>query len=56
MLIAMVADAGEATIAKRYLKIMPLLSDALQNASGVVCRQVIVQAMECDCLIAIVVG
>ncbi|KAF9809312.1 hypothetical protein IEO21_07461 [Rhodonia placenta] len=54
--LAMVADASEATFAKHYLSIMPLLLNVLQNANGPEYRKLRVKAMECAGLIAIAVG
>jgi hypothetical protein len=54
--LAMVADASEATFAKHYPAIMPLLLDVLRNAEGVEYRKLRVKAMECAGLIAIAVG
>ncbi|KDQ51416.1 hypothetical protein JAAARDRAFT_185002 [Jaapia argillacea MUCL 33604] len=54
--LAMVADASEATFAKHYSSIMPLLLSVLQNANGAEYRKLRVKAMECAGLIAIAVG
>ncbi|KIM73570.1 hypothetical protein PILCRDRAFT_829051 [Piloderma croceum F 1598] len=54
--LAMVADASEATFAKHYSSIMPLLLNVLRNASGADYRKLRVKAMECAGLIAIAVG
>ncbi|EIN06364.1 ARM repeat-containing protein [Punctularia strigosozonata HHB-11173 SS5] len=54
--LAMVADASEATFAKHYPAIMPLLLDALRNANGPEYRKLRSKAMECAGLIAIAVG
>jgi len=54
--LAMVADASEATFAKHYSSIMPLLLNVLQNANGPEYRKLRVKAMECAGLIAIAVG
>ncbi|KAF8827569.1 hypothetical protein HHX47_DHR4000278 [Lentinula edodes] len=54
--LAMVADASEATFAKYYPSIMPLLINVLRNASGAEYRKLRLKAMECAGLIAIAVG
>ncbi|KAL7277457.1 hypothetical protein ACG7TL_008378 [Trametes sanguinea] len=54
--LAMVADASEATFAKHYKAIMPLLLSVMQNANGPEYRKLRVKAMECAGLIAIAVG
>ncbi|KAL1940497.1 hypothetical protein VTO73DRAFT_9069 [Trametes versicolor] len=54
--LAMVADASEATFAKHYTSIMPLLLNVMQNANGPEYRKLRVKAMECAGLIAIAVG
>ncbi|KAI0919362.1 hypothetical protein AcV7_006120 [Taiwanofungus camphoratus] len=54
--LAMVADASEATFAKHYSVIMPLLLNVLQNANSPEYRKLRVKAMECAGLIAIAVG
>ncbi|KAI0712864.1 armadillo-type protein [Cerioporus squamosus] len=54
--LAMVADASEATFAKHYSSIMPLLLNVMQNANGPEYRKLRVKAMECAGLIAIAVG
>ncbi|EMD36115.1 hypothetical protein CERSUDRAFT_156882 [Gelatoporia subvermispora B] len=54
--LAMVADASEATFAKHYAAIMPLLLNVLQNANSPEYRKLRVKAMECAGLIAIAVG
>ncbi|RDB16214.1 Importin subunit beta-3 [Hypsizygus marmoreus] len=54
--LAMVADASEATFAKHYPSIMPLLLNVLRNADGPDYRKLRVKAMECAGLIAIAVG
>ncbi|KZT64897.1 ARM repeat-containing protein [Daedalea quercina L-15889] len=54
--LAMVADASEATFAKHYSSIMPLLLNILQNANGPEYRKLRAKAMECAGLIAIAVG
>ncbi|KAI0782934.1 ARM repeat-containing protein [Abortiporus biennis] len=54
--LAMVADASEATFAKHYSAIMPLLLNVLQNANSPEYRKLRVKAMECAGLIAIAVG
>ncbi|KAI8978352.1 ARM repeat-containing protein [Trametes punicea] len=54
--LAMVADASEATFAKHYSAIMPLLLNVMQNANGPEYRKLRVKAMECAGLIAIAVG
>ncbi|TFY54131.1 hypothetical protein EVJ58_g9042 [Rhodofomes roseus] len=54
--LAMVADASEATFAKHYSSIMPLLLNILQNANGPDYRKLRAKAMECAGLIAIAVG
>ncbi|KAJ3859024.1 armadillo-type protein [Lentinula novae-zelandiae] len=54
--LAMVADASEATFAKYYPSIMPLLMNVLRNASGAEYRKLRLKAMECAGLIAIAVG
>ncbi|KII95405.1 hypothetical protein PLICRDRAFT_86789 [Plicaturopsis crispa FD-325 SS-3] len=54
--LAMVADASEATFAKHYSSIMPLLLNVLRNANGPEYRKLRVKAMECAGLIAIAVG
>ncbi|KAF7978256.1 hypothetical protein HWV62_1080 [Athelia sp. TMB] len=54
--LAMVADASEATFAKHYASIMPLLLNVLRNANGPDYRKLRVKAMECAGLIAIAVG
>ncbi|KAJ4482034.1 armadillo-type protein [Lentinula aciculospora] len=54
--LAMVADASEATFAKYYHSIMPLLLNVLRNASGAEHRKLRLKAMECAGLIAIAVG
>ncbi|KAI0827529.1 ARM repeat-containing protein [Trametes gibbosa] len=54
--LAMVADASEATFAKHYAAIMPLLLNVMQNANGPEYRKLRVKAMECAGLIAIAVG
>ncbi|TBU51233.1 ARM repeat-containing protein [Dichomitus squalens] len=54
--LAMVADASEATFAKHYATIMPLLLNVMQNANGAEYRKLRVKAMECAGLIAIAVG
>ncbi|TFK34400.1 ARM repeat-containing protein [Crucibulum laeve] len=54
--LAMVADASEATFAKHYPTIMPLLLNVLRNAEGPDYRKLRVKAMECAGLIAIAVG
>lgn len=54
--LAMVADASEATFAKHYSSIMPLLLNVLQNASGPEYQKLRLKAMECAGLIAIAVG
>ncbi|CAL1712081.1 unnamed protein product [Somion occarium] len=54
--LAMVADASEATFAKHYSAIMPLLLNVLQNANTPEYRKLRVKAMECAGLIAIAVG
>ncbi|KAH8088992.1 ARM repeat-containing protein [Cristinia sonorae] len=54
--LAMVADASEATFAKHYSSIMPLLLNVLQNANSIEYKKLRVKAMECAGLIAIAVG
>ncbi|KAI0821251.1 ARM repeat-containing protein [Irpex lacteus] len=54
--LAMVADASEATFAKHYASIMPLLLNVLQNANGPEYGKLRMKAMECAGLIAIAVG
>ncbi|KAF6749808.1 armadillo-type protein [Ephemerocybe angulata] len=54
--LAMVADASEATFAKHYPTIMPLLLSVLRNADGVEYQKLRIKAMECAGLIAIAVG
>ncbi|TFY78196.1 hypothetical protein EWM64_g5813 [Hericium alpestre] len=54
--LAMVADASEATFAKHYSSIMPLLLNVLRNANGTEYRKLRAKAMECAGLIAIAVG
>ncbi|KAI0077247.1 ARM repeat-containing protein [Panus rudis PR-1116 ss-1] len=54
--LAMVADASEATFAKHYSSIMPLLLNVLQNANTPEYRKLRMKAMECAGLIAIAVG
>ncbi|EGO00640.1 hypothetical protein SERLA73DRAFT_166917 [Serpula lacrymans var. lacrymans S7.3] len=54
--LAMVADASEATFAKHYASIMPLLLNVLRNANSPNYRKIRVKAMECAGLIAIAVG
>ncbi|GBE80930.1 Importin subunit beta-3 [Sparassis crispa] len=54
--LAMVADASEATFAKHYAAIMPLLLNVLRNANTSEYRKLRVKAMECAGLIAIAVG
>ncbi|KZT00064.1 ARM repeat-containing protein [Laetiporus sulphureus 93-53] len=54
--LAMVADASEATFAKHYSAIMPLLLNVLQNANSTEYAKLRVRAMECAGLIAIAVG
>ncbi|KAJ3554370.1 hypothetical protein NM688_g3146 [Phlebia brevispora] len=54
--LAMVADASEATFAKHYSTIMPLLLNVLQNANTPDYKTLRVKAMECAGLIAIAVG
>ncbi|KAJ3715385.1 armadillo-type protein [Lentinula raphanica] len=54
--LAMVADASEATFAKYYHSIMPLLLNVLRNANGAEYRKMRLKAMECAGLIAIAVG
>ncbi|KAH7883434.1 ARM repeat-containing protein [Phlebopus sp. FC_14] len=54
--LAMVADASEATFAKYYSSIMPLLLNALRNANSADHHKLRVKAMECAGLIAIAVG
>ncbi|PPQ74728.1 hypothetical protein CVT26_005110 [Gymnopilus dilepis] len=54
--LAMVADASEATFAKHYPTIMPLLLNVLRNADGPGFGKLRVKAMECAGLIAIAVG
>ncbi|KAJ3489813.1 hypothetical protein NLI96_g1842 [Meripilus lineatus] len=54
--LAMVADASEATFAKHYSTIMPLLLNVLQNANSVEYGKLRLKAMECAGLIAIAVG
>ncbi|KZT18501.1 ARM repeat-containing protein [Neolentinus lepideus HHB14362 ss-1] len=54
--LAMVADASEATFAKHYSSIMPLLLNVLQNAAGSEYQKLRLKAMECAGLIAIAVG
>ncbi|EIM79749.1 ARM repeat-containing protein, partial [Stereum hirsutum FP-91666 SS1] len=54
--LAMVADASEATFAKHYSSIMPLLLNVLKNANGPEYRKLRVKAMGCAGLIAIAVG
>ncbi|TFK45223.1 ARM repeat-containing protein [Heliocybe sulcata] len=54
--LAMVADASEATFAKHYSSIMPLLLNILQNAAGGEYNKLRSKAMECAGLIAIAVG
>ncbi|KAH7909589.1 ARM repeat-containing protein [Hygrophoropsis aurantiaca] len=54
--LAMVADASEATFAKYYPSIMPLLLNVLRNANSADHSKLRVKAMECAGLIAIAVG
>ncbi|PCH35440.1 ARM repeat-containing protein [Wolfiporia cocos MD-104 SS10] len=54
--LAMVADASEATFAKHYSSIMPLLLNVLRNANSPEYGKLRVKAMECAGLIAIAVG
>ncbi|TFK20034.1 ARM repeat-containing protein [Coprinopsis marcescibilis] len=54
--LAMVADASEATFAKHYPTIMPLLLAVLRNADGMEYGKLRIKAMECAGLIAIAVG
>ncbi|KAM6503013.1 Armadillo-type fold [Amanita muscaria] len=54
--LAMVADASEATFAKHYSTIMPLLMDILRNADSSEYHKLRVKAMECAGLVAIAVG
>lgn len=54
--LAMVADASEATFARHYSSIMPLLLNVLRNADGAEYKKLRVKAMECAGLIAIAVG
>ncbi|EIW80155.1 ARM repeat-containing protein [Coniophora puteana RWD-64-598 SS2] len=54
--LAMVADASEATFAKHYASIMPLLLNVLRNANSPEYHKIRVKAMECAGLIAIAVG
>ncbi|KAI0684888.1 ARM repeat-containing protein [Cytidiella melzeri] len=54
--LAMVADASEATFAKHYTAIMPLLLNVLQNANTAEYDKLRMKAMECAGLIAIAVG
>ncbi|EKM53787.1 uncharacterized protein PHACADRAFT_260306 [Phanerochaete carnosa HHB-10118-sp] len=54
--LAMVADASEATFAKHYHEIMPLLLSVLEAADGPDYAKLRLKAMECAGLIAIAVG
>ncbi|KIJ63543.1 hypothetical protein HYDPIDRAFT_92367 [Hydnomerulius pinastri MD-312] len=54
--LAMVADASEATFAKHYASIMPLLLNVLRNANSADHHKLRVKTMECAGLIAIAVG
>ncbi|VDB95883.1 unnamed protein product [Peniophora sp. CBMAI 1063] len=54
--LAMVADASEATFAKHYPAIMPLLLGILRSAEAPEYRKLRAKAMECAGLIAIAVG
>lgn len=54
--LAMVADASEATFAKHYNSIMPLLLNVLRNANSSDHYKLRAKAMECAGLIAIAVG
>ena len=47
----MVADASEATFAKHYHAIMPLLLNVLENANGPEYGKLRLKAMECAGLI-----
>ncbi|KAG1895848.1 armadillo-type protein [Suillus fuscotomentosus] len=54
--LVMVADASEATFAKHYASIMPLLLNVLRNANSSDHYKLCAKAMECAGLIAIAVG
>ncbi|XP_006460617.1 hypothetical protein AGABI2DRAFT_220702 [Agaricus bisporus var. bisporus H97] len=54
--LAMVADASEATFAKHYPTIMPLLLNVLRNADKPEHQKLRIKAMECAGLVAIAVG
>ncbi|KAF9445877.1 ARM repeat-containing protein [Macrolepiota fuliginosa MF-IS2] len=54
--LAMVADASEATFAKHYPTIMPLLLNVLRNADKPEHQRLRIKAMECAGLVAIAVG
>ncbi|KAG1888483.1 armadillo-type protein, partial [Suillus fuscotomentosus] len=54
--LVMVADASEATFAKHYASIMPLLLNVLHNSNSSDHYKLCAKAMECAGLIAIAVG